>query len=51
VGDDPHFDVRGAHDAGLRSAWLNRAGAAWPHREFRPDHELRGLDELCALLG
>lgn len=29
VGDDPVFDVRGALDAGLRSAWINRSGEPW----------------------
>ncbi len=26
VGDDPHVDVAGARDAGLRTAWINRTG-------------------------
>ena len=29
VGDDALLDVIGAHDAGLRTAWLNRRGAKW----------------------
>ncbi len=28
VGDDPHLDVAGARDAGLRTAWINRTGLA-----------------------
>lgn len=30
VGDDPVMDVLGARDAGLRAAWINRRGEAWP---------------------
>jgi putative hydrolase of the HAD superfamily len=30
VGDDPLMDVAGARDAGLRTAWINRGGEAWP---------------------
>ena len=30
VGDDPELDVAGAHRAGLRAAWINRHGKAWP---------------------
>jgi putative hydrolase of the HAD superfamily len=50
VGDDPHYDVEGALGAGLRAVWLNRAGNAWPHRDYRPHHQVRGLDELPGLL-
>lgn len=30
VGDDPALDVLGARRAGLRAAWINRHGDAWP---------------------
>lgn len=30
VGDDPALDVAGARAAGLRTAWINRRGEAWP---------------------
>ena len=30
VGDDPAMDMAGARDAGLRTAWINRAGQPWP---------------------
>ena len=30
VGDDPAMDMRGARDAGLRTAWINRDARAWP---------------------
>ena len=45
VGDDPDLDVAGARAAGLRTAWLNRDGVAWPHPE-PPELELRDLGEL-----
>lgn len=47
VGDDPHLDVVGAREAGLRSAWLNRSGAAWSHGPS-PDLTIADLDELAA---
>lgn len=47
VGDDPHFDVVGAHAAGLRTAWLNRDAATWRHDSVVPDLELRDLAELA----
>lgn len=51
VGDDPHLDVAGARDAGLRTAWLNRAGAAWPDAAgARADVELHDLAELVRWL-
>lgn len=30
AGDDPAMDIVGAHSAGLRTAWINRRGEAWP---------------------
>jgi FMN hydrolase / 5-amino-6-(5-phospho-D-ribitylamino)uracil phosphatase len=47
VGDDPHLDVGGARGAGLRSAWLNRGGAAWSHGPS-PDLTIADLNELAA---
>ena len=49
VGDDPDLDVAAARAAGLRSAWLNRGGRAWPHAE-PPELELRDLGELVGWL-
>ena len=46
VGDDPWLDVIGARAAGLRSAWLNRDGVAWPAGEAAADVEVRDLGEL-----
>ncbi len=47
VGDDPLLDVGGAREAGLRTAWLNRSGAAWSHGPS-PDLTIADLDELAA---
>jgi 2-haloalkanoic acid dehalogenase type II len=49
VGDDPQLDVVGARDAGLRTAWINRTGAAWAHGA-KPDIVVHDLGELAALL-
>ncbi len=49
VGDDPHLDVAGARSAGLRSAWLNRTGAAWKQPKL-PDFSVRDLAELADAL-
>ncbi|WP_130617415.1 HAD family hydrolase [Dyella amyloliquefaciens] len=48
VGDDPELDVVGARDAGLRTAWINRAGHPWPGALGRaPDLDLRHMGELA----
>ena len=47
VGDDPHLDVGGAREAGFRTAWLNRGGAAWSHGPS-PDLTIADLNELAA---
>ena len=49
VGDDALVDVVGASEAGLRSAWLNRSGAAWDHART-PDLIARDLGHLAELL-
>lgn len=47
VGDDPELDVVGARDAGLRTAWINRAGHPWPGALGRaPDIDVRHMGEL-----
>jgi len=50
VGDDPHADVLGARAAGLRTAWVNRRGAAWPDIGPAADLEIASLDGLEAAL-
>lgn len=47
VGDHVDLDVVGAARAGLRSCWLNRDGAQWPHEHLRPDLEFTTLTELA----
>ena len=51
VGDDPELDVAAAGAAGLRSAWVNRAGAPWPGQLAPPDLTVRDCLELAAALG
>jgi len=46
VGDDPELDVAGARAAGLRTAWINRSGAAWSWSE-QPDVVTSDLAELA----
>ncbi|MDB5946938.1 MAG: family hydrolase [Ramlibacter sp.] len=48
VGDDATLDALGALNAGMQTAWLNRADHLWPH-EATPHVTLTSLDELCAL--
>lgn len=48
VGDDPVLDVVGARDAGLRTAWINRSGAAWPEAlGAAPDLDLADMAALA----
>ncbi|KZC42098.1 MULTISPECIES: HAD family hydrolase [Rhodanobacter] len=48
VGDDPAIDMAGARDAGLRTAWINRAGLPWPAElGVAPELDLRDMTELA----
>lgn len=49
IGDDPHTDVLGAQQAGLRAAWINRSEAEWS-APARPDVIARDLAALADLL-
>jgi putative hydrolase of the HAD superfamily len=51
VGDHPEYDVAGAADAGLRTAWINRDGADWPDHLDRPDVTVTSMTDLNELLG
>lgn len=51
VGDDALLDARGALDAGMQAAWLNTAGADWPHEGALPHATVPSLSALCRLLG
>lgn len=51
VGDHPLYDVDGARDAGLRTAWVNRTASDWPDEYRRADIEVNHVGELPKLLG
>ncbi|MHA7240653.1 haloacid dehalogenase type II [Arthrobacter sp. TMS1-12-1] len=44
------WDIEGAARAGLRTAWLNRAGSPYPAAMARPDHEVSTIGELADIL-
>src|SRR3990170_2202778 len=50
VGDNPVPDVLGPRQAGLRVAWVNRAGVRRPRRVPPPDIRVRSLSELMPFL-
>ncbi|MFI7582972.1 haloacid dehalogenase type II [Kocuria sp. M1N1S27] len=41
------WDIHGAHQAGLRTAWINRAGAEYPGYFSRPDLHAADLPALA----
>jgi len=47
VGDHWEYDVRGAREAGLQTAWVNRVGHIWPDDEQRADIEVDDVGELA----
>lgn len=51
VGDSDVDDVKGAKAAGLHVAWVNRDGRARRPGVPAPDHEIRDLTGLLAVLG
>lgn len=44
------WDIHGAHEAGLRTAWINRTGSHYPRTLHPADVEARTLTELGSLL-
>jgi 2-haloacid dehalogenase len=40
------WDIHGAAEAGLQTAWINRSGAAYPDYFTTPDYTIGSLDEL-----
>lgn len=50
VGDSDVDDVKGAREAGLRVAWVNRDGRARRPDVPRPDFEIRDLTELSGIV-
>ena len=45
------WDIHGAARAGLRTAWINRAGATYPGYFTAPDITVSTLDELASIVG
>lgn len=52
VGDSLAYDVAGAHNAGLRAAWLRGDSETEDDDpgDYRPDHVLDGIDDLVGVL-
>lgn len=50
VGDEPLYDIEGAHRANVPSVWVNRHGRAWPEECRRAHHEIPDLTALPAAL-
>lgn len=50
VGDHPETDIDGARQAGLRTAWINRSGEAWPEHLDAPDATVTTITELREML-
>ena len=48
VGDDAALDVLGALNAGMQTAWVNRADHLWTHDDV-PHETVTSLTELCDL--
>lgn len=46
VGDQPLYDIEGAHRARLRAVWLNRDGSAWPAEYAPAAAEIASLADL-----
>ena len=51
VGDDPQLDVVAARAAGLRTAWMNRTGSAWPNGILEADINVVDCIDLAIRLG
>ena len=49
VGDSLTSDIRGGHNAGLRTIWFNCHGKE-PRADIRPDYVIQNLSELIPLL-
>jgi len=45
------WDIHGAARAGLRTAWVDRAGTEYPHHFAPPETSIRSLEELADALG
>lgn len=50
IGDSLSSDIAGAGAAGIPTCWYNLKGKELPS-DFTPTHTIRGIRELCALIG
>jgi HAD superfamily hydrolase (TIGR01509 family) len=50
VGDNIMADIGGARAAGMRSAWVNREGAAVPPDAAQPDWTVKSLTEVLSIV-
>ncbi len=50
VGDSLSIDVAGSRGVGMPSVWVNREGATLAPNDPQPDHTIRHLPDLLALL-
>jgi putative hydrolase of the HAD superfamily len=50
VGDEPHADVVGPHEAGMQTVWVCRGNQEWPASLSAADARVASLDELVSLL-
>ena len=46
VGDEPYYDIEGAHRAGVTAVWINRDGREWPTEHREPHAAIAHLGEL-----
>jgi putative hydrolase of the HAD superfamily len=51
LGDDPHMDVQGARQIGMRTGWVNRLGKAWPEDQSEADITVADLDAVADWVG
>lgn len=49
VGDHAEDDIRGAHEVGMATVWVNRSGTPWELEELVPTWEICDLKQLAAL--
>lgn len=50
IGDSLYSDIKGGHDAGIHTCWINPSGEAAFPGSVKPDYEIRHLSELKAII-
>ncbi len=50
IGDSPEHDIAGAHNAGIRSVWMNRSGRRWAGPIREPAFSVDSLTAVAPLL-